>query len=147
MRPAGPAALFVGRNRRCSSSVQSVTTCWHVSGGSDPHTWRLVKERGGTDTLALCPLATVADHVDQSTQRTWRETKIRRRGPAICKLRVPHGDQLTRTVLNFDNHVSLATMPLAPDDPDDLSGQRMMARCHTNRFEDAGIHPLLLLTG
>jgi hypothetical protein len=118
-----------------------------LSGGSDAHIWRLVRERGGIATLALCPLATVADHVDQGTQRTWREAKIRRRGPAIGKLRVPHGDQLTRAVLDLDDHVSLATMPLAPHDPDYLIAQRMMARCHTNRFADAGIHPPLLLTG
>ncbi len=31
--------------------------------------------------------------------------------------------------------------------PDDLSGQRMMARCDTNRLDVAGIQPPLLLTG
>jgi hypothetical protein len=78
VRLSGLAALTAGRSWRCSSSVHSVTTCWHLSGGSDAHTWRLVRERGGIDTLALRPLATVADHVDQGTQRTWREAKIRR---------------------------------------------------------------------
>ena len=74
--------------------------------------------RGGIATFALCPLATVADHVDQGMQRTWREAKIRRRGPAIGKLRVPHSNQVTRAVLDLADHVSFATMPLASHDPD-----------------------------
>ena len=38
------------------------------------------------------------------------------------------------------------TVPLAPHHPDDLPGKRMVARCDTNGFADAGIHPPLLLT-
>jgi hypothetical protein len=65
----------------------------------------------------------------------------------VGKLRVPHGDQLARAVLDRDDHIRLATMPLAPKHPDNLSGQGMVPRCDTNRLEDAGIHPPLLLTG
>jgi hypothetical protein len=49
-----------------------------LSRESEAHTGRLVRERRGIDILALRPLATVADHVEEGTQRTWREAKIRR---------------------------------------------------------------------
>ena len=96
---------------------------------------------------ALRPTATIVDHVHQCAQRARRETKVRRRQPGIRKLRVPHSDQLTRAVLDFDDEVSLTAMPPAPHHPDYLSSQGMVLRCDTNRLEVAGIYPLFLLTG
>ena len=113
----GQAPPPAGRSWRRSSSVHSVTACWRLSGGSDAHTERLVRARRHRHLCALSARDSCRSR-RPGHQRTWREAKIRRRGPAIGKLRVPHSNQLTRAVLDLDDHVSFATMPLASHDPD-----------------------------
>jgi hypothetical protein len=57
-----------------------------------------------------------------------------------------HRNQLTRAVVDLDDHILLAAMPLAPHHSDHLSKQPMVLRCNPNPLDDAGIRPLLLLS-